>query len=216
MESSLPDASLCPDLIKHASKLTIMNDSMEAGQFREFLASAFGVANCFMHEGAGFYIWHADSEGFNFRAACQDAQLQIRQCLVWVKNSMVMGRQDYHWAHEPCLYGWKVGGAHSWYADRKQTTILEFDRPSRSTEHPTMKPVNLFEYQMKNSSKPGDIVLDSFGGSGTTMIAAERLSRKAYLMELSPAYCDVIISRWQNHTGKKAKLIEAKFPSNVV
>lgn len=115
-----------------------------------------------------------------------------------------MGRQDYHWKHEPCLYGWKEGAGHLWAADRKQTTILEFDRPSRNGEHPTIKPVSLFEYQILNNTKGGDIVLDSFGGSGTTMIACEKNGRNARLMELDPKYCDVIIKRWQDFTGKEA------------
>ena len=115
-----------------------------------------------------------------------------------------MGRQDYHWKHEPCLYGWKEGAAHLWNTDRKQTTVLEFDRPSRNKEHPTMKPVDLFQYQMCNSTKKGAIVLDSFGGSGTTLIAAERARRKACLMELDPRYCDVIVKRWEEFTGKTA------------
>jgi DNA modification methylase len=117
-----------------------------------------------------------------------------------------MGRQDYHWKHEPCLYGWKDGAGHLWAADRKQTTILEFERPSRSGEHPTMKPVALFEYQMLNNTKGGDIVLDSFGGSGTTMLAAEKHGRYARLMELDPKYCDVVVKRWEDFTGKVATL----------
>jgi site-specific DNA-methyltransferase (adenine-specific) len=121
-----------------------------------------------------------------------------------------MGRQDYQWKHEPCLYGWTEGAAHFWNSDRKQTTILEFAKPNRNGEHPTMKPVDLFQYQMANSTKPGDIVLDSFGGSGTTLIAAERINRKARLMELDPAYCDVIVQRWQAFTGKLATLEENK------
>ena len=139
------------------------------------------------------------------RGACQDAGWKVRQCLIWAKNSMVLGRQSYHWKHEPCLYGWKDGAAHSWYSDRKQTTILNFDRPSRSEEHPTMKPVALVEYLMCNSAKPGDIVLDMFAGSGTTLIAAERTAKIAYVMELSPKYCDVIIKRWSEFTGEEAK-----------
>jgi DNA modification methylase len=123
---------------------------------------------------------------------------------------MVMGRQDYQWKHEPCLYGWTEGAAHYWGSDRKQTTILEFDKPRRNGEHPTMKPVELFEYQMANSTKQGDVVLDSFGGSGTTIIAAERIHRHARLMELDPAYCDVIVKRWEDFTGKKAILEEHK------
>jgi site-specific DNA-methyltransferase (adenine-specific) len=159
-----------------------------------------------MKPGAVFYIWHADSEGFNFRGACRDAGWTIRQCLIWRKNHMVMGRQDYHWQHEPCLYGWKEGAGHLWASDRKQTTILNFDRPSRNGEHPTMKPVALFEYQMLNNTKGGDIVLDSFGGSGTTLIAAEKNGRIARIMELDPKYVDVIVKRWENFTGQKAVL----------
>ena len=119
---------------------------------------------------------------------------------------MVMGRQDYHWKHEPCLYGWKDGAAHLWATDRKQTTVLEFDRPNRNAEHPTMKPVELFEYQMLNNTKGSDAILDSFGGSGTTIIAAEKNGRDGFLMELDPKYCDVIVNRWQDYTGEKAAL----------
>lgn len=185
-------------------KLTIQNDSMSDDAFRQFLRDAYVAADAVMKAGAVFYIWHADLEGYNFRGAAKDAGWQVRQCLIWKKSSLVMGRQDYHWRHEPCLYGWKDGAAHLWAADRKQTTILEFDKPIRNGEHPTMKPVELFEYQMLNNTKGADIVLDSFGGSGTTMIAAEKHGRHARLMELDPKYCDVIIKRWQDFTGKQA------------
>ena len=186
--------------------LTIQNDSMSDEEFRKFLRDAYVTADTVMKAGAVFYIWHADSEGYNFRGAAHDAGWKVRQCLIWKKSSMVMGRQDYHWKHEPCLYGWKEGAGHLWATDRKQTTILEFDRPNRNGEHPTMKPVELFEYQMLNNTKGGDIVLDSFGGSGTTMIAAEKHGRYAYVMELDPKYCDVIVKRWEDFTGKKAVL----------
>jgi site-specific DNA-methyltransferase (adenine-specific) len=179
---------------------------MDDESFRGFLRDAFVSADTVMKAGAVFYIWHADSEGYNFRGACRDANWKVRQCLVWRKNSMVMGRQDYHWQHEPCLYGWKEGASHLWASDRKQTTILDFDRPSRSENHPTMKPVALFEYQLLNNTKGGDIVLDSFGGSGTTLIAAEKNGRVARLMELDPKYVDVIVQRWQEFTGKQATL----------
>jgi DNA modification methylase len=185
-------------------KLTIQNDSMGDGDFRQFLRDAYVAADAVMKAGAVFYIWHADSEGYNFRGAAKDAGWQVRQCLVWKKSSLVMGRQDYHWQHEPCLYGWKEGAAHLWATDRKQTTILEFNKPSRNGEHPTMKPVELFEYQMLNNTKGADLVLDSFGGSGTTIIAAEKHGRYGRLMELDPKYCDVIIKRWQDFTGKQA------------
>jgi len=187
--------------------LTIKNDDMGDDQFRQFLRDAYVTADTVMKPGAVFYIWHADSEGYNFRGAAKDAGWQVRQCLIWKKSSLVMGRQDYHWKHEPCLYGWKDGAGHLWAADRKQTTVLEFDKPARNGEHPTMKPVELFAYQMLNNTKGGDIVLDSFGGSGTTMIAAEKHGRYARLMELDPKYCDVIVKRWEDFTGKKAVLL---------
>jgi DNA modification methylase len=177
-------------------KLTIKNDSMGDDQFRQFLRDCYVAADAVMKPGAVFYIWHADSEGYNFRGAARDAGWTVRQCLIWKKSALVMGRQDYHWKHEPCLYGWKEGASHLWASDRKQTTILEFDKPQRNGEHPTMKPVALFEYQMLNNTKGADIVLDSFGGSGTTMIAAEQNGRYARLMELDPKYCDVIIQRY--------------------
>jgi site-specific DNA-methyltransferase (adenine-specific) len=189
---------------KTKDALKIKNDEMGDDQFRQFLRDAYTAADTVMKPGAVFYIWHADSEGYNFRGAAQDAGWKVRQCLIWKKSSMVMGRQDYHWKHEPCLYGWKEGAGHLWAADRKQTTILEFEKPSRNGEHPTMKPVALFEYQLLNNTKGGDQVLDSFGGSGTTLIAAEKNGRVARLMELDPKYCDVIVKRWQDFTGKIA------------
>ena len=183
--------------------LTIQNDKQEDSDFRTFLDEAFMAAASAMKPGAAFYIWHADSEGYNFRAACRDAELQVRECLIWNKNSLVLGRQDYQWKHEPCLYGWK-DGTHSWYNDRKQTTVIDFDRPTSSAEHPTMKPVGLFGYLIENSTKKGDTVLDSFGGSGTTLIACEQLGRKCYMMELDPKYCDVIRKRyWKFKTGSE-------------
>lgn len=193
---------------KTKDALTIQNDSMTNDGFRQFLRDAYVTADTVMKAGAVFYIWHADSEGYNFRGAAHDAGWKVRQCLIWKKSTMVMGRQDYHWKHEPCLYGWKEGAGHLWATDRKQTTILEFDKPSRNGEHPTMKPVALFEYQMLNNTKGGDIILDSFGGSGTTMLAAEKNGRISYVMELDPKYCDVIVKRWEDFTGKQAVLSE--------
>ena len=186
--------------------LTIINDDLSDDAFRQLLRDAFTTATTAMKPGAVFYIWHAASEGYNFLGACKDAGLQVRQCLIWKKSSLVMGRQDYQWKHEPCLYGWKDGAGHLWASDRKQTTILEFDKPHRNDVHPTMKPVGLFEYQMLNNTKGGDIVLDLFGGSGTTIIAAEKNGRYGYLMELDPKYCDVIVQRWQEFTGQTATL----------
>lgn len=188
-------------------KLTIKNDSMEDAQFRAFLTSAFNCADGVMKPGAVFYVWHADSEGFNFRAACKEAGWVVRQCLIWKKSSLVLGRQDYQWQHEPCLYGWKDGAGHLWASDRKQTTILEFEKPKRNDVHPTMKPVKLFDYQICNNTKEKDIVLDLFGGSGTSIIACEQNGRICYMMEFDPCYVDVIIDRWEKLTNKKAELI---------
>lgn len=183
---------------------TIQNDSMTDDHFRQFLRDAFVAADAVMKQGAVFYIWHADLEGYNFRGACRDAGWEVRQCLIWKKQTLVMGRQDYHWKHEPCLYGWKGGAGHLWAADRKQTTILEFDRPSRSALHPTMKPVELIQYQIENNTKGSDVVLDLFGGSGSTLIACEKTGRINRSMELDPKYVDVIVKRWQEFTGKQA------------
>jgi site-specific DNA-methyltransferase (adenine-specific) len=191
---------------KTKDALKIQNDSMDDDSFRCFLRDVFCNAFDVMNPGAGYYIWHADSEGYNFRGAVRDNKQIVRQCLIWSKSSMVMGRQDYHWKHEPCLYGWKEGAAHNWFTDRKQTTVLEFDRPNRSEEHPTMKPVELFEYQIGNSCPPNGLVLDTFLGSGTSIIASEKLGMKCYGLELDAHYCDVIIQRWENATGQKAVL----------
>lgn len=180
---------------KTKEALTIQNDSMSNGDFYQFLYDFYTALAAYTKSGGSWYVWHADSEGANFRLAMSNAGIMVKQCLIWVKNSMVMGRQDYQWQHEPCLYGWKEGAAHNWYSDRKQTTILNFQRPSRNAEHPTMKPIELFAYQIQNSSKPGDIVADAFGGSGTTMVACEQLNRKARVVEFDPKYCQVIIDR---------------------
>lgn len=185
---------------KTADALTIKNDSMDDLKFRAFLTDAFKAADSVMKQGAVFYIWHADSEGYNFRGGCKDAGWKVRQCLIWKKQTLVMGRQDYHWKHEPCLYGWKDGAGHLWNTDRKQTTILEFDRPQRNDIHPTMKPVDLFEYQIGNNTKGQDIVLDLFLGSGTTIIGCENMGRKGYGMEYDPKYAQVIIQRWCDYT----------------
>jgi DNA modification methylase len=186
----------------------IKNDEMADEEFRQFLKDVYIAANAVMKAGAVFYIWHADTEGYNFRGAARDMGWKVRQTLIWNKDNSAFGRSDYHWKHEPCLYGWKEGAAHLWAADRKQTTVIECKRPSKSDLHPTMKPVELMEYQILNNTKGSDIVLDLFGGSGSTMIAAEKIGRKARLMELDPKYCDVIVKRWEDFTGKKATLSE--------
>lgn len=220
--------------------MTIQNDNLPDDDFRGLLASAFRVADGVMKPGAAFYIWHADSEGLNFRNACKAVGWQVRQCLIWNKNALVLGRQDYQWKHEPCLYGWKEGAGHYFFDSRNETTVVEdaesvdikkmkkdemarmlrdilssgratsvidCPKPASSTLHPTMKPIRLFGYLMRNSSRPGETVLDLFGGSGTTIIAAEQMGRKAYVMELDPHYCDVIIARWEKETGLTAEKI---------
>lgn len=182
---------------KTGDKLTIMNDKMNDLEFRLFLKKAFDAANSVMVQGSSFYIFHADSEGYNFRGACRDVNWTVRQCLIWKKDTFIMGRQDYHWQHEPILYGWIDGASHNWYSDRKQTTILEFPKPLKSELHPTTKPIDLYMYLISNSSKQGDNVLDTFAGSGTLVLACEYLKRNAYMVELDPKYCNVIISRYK-------------------
>lgn len=193
---------------KTKDSLKIQNDHMPDSQFRAFLRDAFYAADAVMRPGACFYIWHADLEGYNFRGACSDCGWTVRQCLVWVKNSMVMGRQDYQWKHEPCLYGWKDGAAHKWFSDRKQVTTIEWQKPAKSEIHPTMKPVGLFDYQIKNNTAPGDVVLDLFNGSGTTIMACEQNGRRAFAMELDPKYVDAAIERWEKFTGRTAVRLE--------
>ena len=184
----------------------IANDKIN--NFREFLTLCFYNAGSVMKAGASYYIWYADTESYNVRGSVMDVGWTIRQNLIWNKDNSTFGRSDYHWKHEPCLYGWIDGASHNWMGDRKQTTVIEFKRPSKSKLHPTMKPVGLMEYQITNNTKGLDIVLDLFGGSGSTLIACEKTNRKCYMMELDPNYVDVIIQRWQNFTGKKAVHVE--------
>lgn len=216
---------------------SIQNDDMGDGEFYELLKNAFAGASGVMKEGAAFYIWHASSSQMLFEKAINDAGWSVRQQLIWLKNALVLGRQDYHWIHEPCFYGWKPGAAHYFIYDRTQTTkiwedaarnideldrdalislvaelanapqtVLRENKPTRSDEHPTMKPIKLIERIVKNSSKPGEAVLDLFGGSGTTLIVCEQTGRKCYMMELDEKYCDVIINRWESLTGERARL----------
>lgn len=193
---------------KTKDALKIQNDAKTDEEMIEFLSSAFRAADAVMKPGAVFYIWYAGMKEHAFDKACQLTGWEVRQILIWAKNTMVMGRQDYQWKHEPCIYGWKGGAGHLWASDRKQTTILEFDRPTVNKEHPTMKPIALFDYQIQNNTKGGDIVLDLFGGSGTTIMACEQNGRNACVMEYDPKYVDVIIKRWENFTGEKAVLEE--------
>ena len=191
---------------KTAEALKIKNDNMDDNQFYEFLRKVFENMYIVTKEGASIYVFHADTEGINFRKAFKDAGFKLAECLIWKKDCFVMGRQDYQWQHEPVLYGWKEGKAHYFINDRTQSTILEFDRPKQSTLHPTMKPIDLIAKLIKNSSRENDIILDLFGGSGSTIIAAEQLNRCCYTMQLDPKYCDVIVKRWETLTNKEAIL----------
>ena len=184
--------------------LKIENDNMSDGAFRSFLNAAFSCMIQTTKDGGAIYCFHADSEGFNFRGAFRDAGWKTAQCLVWVKNALVMGRQDYQWQHEPILYGWKLGAAHYFVDERTNTTVINENKPRKNKEHPTMKPILLCSRLINNSSKPGWLVQDLFGGSGSVLIAAEQLNRTCYTMELAEKYCDVIIKRWEEYTGKKA------------
>jgi site-specific DNA-methyltransferase (adenine-specific) len=214
---------------------------MASEQFRDFLTKAFGCMNDSLKKGGAFYVWFASREHINFETALNNNGLEVRQELIWNKNSLILGRQDYQWKHEPCLYGWKDGDTHYFIDDRTQTTVIEDkkpdikkmkkeemqalleeiysdkvsstvineDKPSVNDLHPTMKPIKLLARQVKNSSRVSELVLDLFGGSGSTLITCEQLGRRCYMMEYDPQYMDVIIERWENFTGQKAKLIEA-------
>lgn len=202
----------------------IKNDNMESGAFREFLKKAFLNIKAALRNGGAFHIWFGETKGYEFRGACMDAGLTVRQQLIWVKSSPTLGRQDFQRqyesalegfaddeedgrGYESALYGWKDGAAHSWYKKRKERDVMFFDKPVASKEHPTMKPVLLFDYEMRCNTKPGEYVLDLFGGSGTTLIAAEQNGRTAFVMEYDPRFVDVIIDRWEKFTGEKAVLI---------
>lgn len=215
--------------------MKIENDHMGESAFDDFLYDAFFCADSVMKPGAAYYIWHADSNGYQFREAAKKVGWQLRQCLIWVKNTLVLGRQDYQWRHEPCLYGWKEG-THYFTDDRTLTTVQDEaqdlkkmtkeqlialiekareipntvmyeDKPLRNLLHPTMKPVTLMGQMVRNSTRPGGLVLDLFGGSGSTMIACEQLDRKCCMMELDARYADSILDRWEEFTGKKAVLL---------
>jgi site-specific DNA-methyltransferase (adenine-specific) len=220
--------------VSNSQGMTIKNDNMDDTSFREFLIKSFATANQFLKEGGAFYIWHAENEGFNFRLACGETGWLVRQCLVWNKNMFTLGRSDYQWKHEPCLYGWKDGAAHYFTEDRSNATVIEDEKldfskmrkeellklvekaynapttvidvakPTLNALHPTMKPISLIAELVKNSSRRGEIVFDSFGGSGSTLIACEELGRKCYTCELDPQYVDVIVERWEEYTGEKA------------
>lgn len=190
---------------KTADALTIQNDSMGDAEFYKFLLGVHTNLAQVTKPGGAIYVCHADSEGLNFRKALIDAGFLLKQCLIWVKQTMVMGRQDYQWQHEPILYGWRDGGSHFFIDDRTQTTIWNIDRPQRNAEHPTMKPIALCARAIRNSSMRGQIVLDVFGGSGSTLMAAEETDRSCYMMELDPRYVDVIRKRYAIHIGQEAE-----------
>ena len=221
--------------ISNSQGMTIENDNMDNESFKNFLHGAFKCANESLKSGGAFYIWYADSEDINFRTACVDNDLLIKQCLIWVKNGFNFGRQDYKWKHEPCLYGWKEGAGHYFIEEynhptviedeidldsmKKEemkkmleellttqvpTTIIHENKPLKNDLHPTMKPIKMCADMIRNSSKQNEIVLDLFGGSGSTLITCEQLHRTCYMMEYDPIYVDVIIQRWENFTGQKA------------
>lgn len=190
---------------KTKDALTIENDEMSDSDFRDFLVSALGSAYAAMGEGSPIYVCGPLEDG-NFIGAFHQSGLKLQSILIWLKNSIVIGRKDYHYKHEPIIYGWKEGAAHKWFGDRDKSTVFACNKPPRNGEHPTMKPVELVEYYIQNSSKTKNSVLDLFGGSGSTLIACEKTNRQARLMELDPRYVDVIIKRWQDFTGKRATL----------
>ena len=228
---------------KHKSKTRknsdIANDNLPQEEFIAFLTAAFNCASEAMRPGAAYYIWHADTKGWEFRTALFNANFQLRQTLMWVKNSLILGRNDYQWKHEPCLYGWKDGAAHYFTEDRAQSTVIEDaaidysklkkdellkivleltsdkipttviyeNKPTKNDIHPTMKPVKLMARLIRNSTRPKELVLDLFGGSGSTMIAAEQIDRRCFMMEFDPKYCDAILARWEKLTGEKAEKI---------
>ncbi|WP_320951969.1 site-specific DNA-methyltransferase [Hungatella effluvii] len=179
----------------------IQNDNMENDKFYQFLLDAFLNMEKAMADDASIYVFHADTEGLNFRKAFSDAGFYLSGTCIWKKQSLVLGRSPYQWQHEPCLYGWKKKGKHQWYSDRKQTTIWEFDKPKKNGDHPTMKPIPLIAYPIKNSSMSNCIILDPFGGSGSTLIACEQLGRICHTIELDEKYCDVIVKRYIEQVG---------------
>ena len=179
----------------------ILNDNMSDGDFYQFLLSMFTQVENHMEDDASIYVFHADTEGLNFRKAFKNAGFYLSGCCIWKKDSLVLGRSPYQWQHEPCLYGWKKKGKHQWFSDRKQTTIWEYDRPKSSKDHPTMKPIQLMAYPIQNSSMRGTIVLDPFLGSGSTLIAADQTGRICYGIELDEKFVDVIVKRYIEVTG---------------
>lgn len=179
----------------------IKNDNMDSDKFYNFLLDAFSNMKKVMADDASIYVFHADTEGLNFRKAFNDAGFYLSGCCIWKKPSLVLGRSPYQWQHEPCLYGWKKKGKHQWYSGRKETTIWEFEKPKKNADHPTMKPISLLAYLITNSSMSNTIILDPFGGSGSTLIACEQTDRSCYTIELDEKFCDVIVKRYIEQVG---------------
>lgn len=186
---------------KSSSGLTIENDSMKNDEFYNFLLSAFKNMADHLEKGGSAYVFHADTEGLNFRKAFVDSGFHLAGCCIWVKNSLVLGRSDYQWQHEPVLYGFMQNGKHRWYSDRKQTTIWNFDKPKKNSNHPTSKPLDLLSYPIGNSTQENTVVIDTFGGSGSTLMACEKMNRICYTMELDEKYASVILRRYVEDTG---------------
>lgn len=179
----------------------IKNDNMNTDKFYNFLLDAFSNMEKVMADDASIYVFHADTEGLNFRKAFNDAGFYLSGCCIWKKPSLVLGRSPYQWQHEPCLYGWKKKGKHQWYSGRKETTIWEFEKPKKNADHPTMKPIALLAYPITNSSMSNTLILDPFGGSGSTLIACEQTDRSCYTIELNEKFCDVIVKRYIEQVG---------------
>lgn len=186
---------------KSSAGLTIENDSMKNDEFYNFLLSAFKNMADHLEKGGSAYVFHADTEGLNFRKAFVDSGFHLAGCCIWVKNSLVLGRSDYQWQHEPVLYGFMQNGKHRWYSDRKQTTIWNFDKPKKNSNHPTSKPLDLLSYPIGNSTQENAVVIDTFGGSGSTLMACEKMNRICYTMELDEKYASVILRRYVEDTG---------------
>ena len=186
---------------KSSSGLTIQNDSMKNEEFYNFLLASFKCMAEHLENGGSAYVFHADTEGLNFRKAFIDAGFHLAGCCIWVKDSLVLGRSDYQWQHEPVLYGFVQNGKHKWYSDRKQTTIWNFDKPKRNANHPTSKPLDLLSYPIGNSTQENGVVIDTFGGSGSTMMACEQMNRICYMMELDEKYASVILRRYVENTN---------------
>lgn len=184
----------------------IQNDNMGNEAFYEFLLAAFRNTAAIMADDASIYVFHADTEGLNFRRAFADAGFYLSGCCIWKKQSLVLGRSPYQWQHEPVLYGWKKSGKHQWYTGRKETTIWEFDKPKKNGDHPTMKPIPLLAYPIMNSSMSNTLVVDPFGGSGSTLIACEQTDRSCNTIELDPKFCDVIVKRYIEQVGSSEKV----------